>query len=141
MGELDDRQQITDVLVRYATGIDSKNWPLFRTCFTPDAESDYGSIGQWADADAITAHMAAVHEKYRATSHCMSNFVISVSGDHATAVSYVQCVLALDGEAEAGLEAVGRYEDALVRTDSGWQIAKRKMFMTRARAYGARRDA
>jgi 3-phenylpropionate/cinnamic acid dioxygenase small subunit len=137
MGELDDRQQITDVLVRYATGIDSKDWKLFRTCFTADAETDYGSIGGWSGADEITAWMAAAHEKYQATNHLMSNFVIDVSGDRATAVSYVHAVLALAGEDVRGLEAVGTYRDTLVRTGNGWQIEKRTAVMTRAQPYGA----
>ena len=138
MSGADDRQLITEVLVRYATGIDTKNWSLLRTCFTPEVDADYGAIGRWTDAGAITEHMAAVHEKYRATNHCLSNFVVDVSGDRASAVSYVQAVLALEGEAQAGLEAVGRYEDTLVRTADGWRIAKRTFLLTRTSTYGQR---
>jgi hypothetical protein len=29
-----DRAEISDVQLRYATGLDSRNWPLFRSCFT-----------------------------------------------------------------------------------------------------------
>jgi 3-phenylpropionate/cinnamic acid dioxygenase small subunit len=36
VSENDDRQQISDLLVRYATGIDRRDWPLFRTVFTED---------------------------------------------------------------------------------------------------------
>lgn len=44
------KADITDVLLRYATAIDTKDWELFRTCFTDDADADYGEIGQWSDA-------------------------------------------------------------------------------------------
>ena len=43
-----DHDLITDVLVRYATGIDTRNWPLFRTCFTDDVQADYGpGVRMW----------------------------------------------------------------------------------------------
>lgn len=138
MGESDDRQLITDALIRYATGIDTKNWPLFQTCFTPDVRADYGPIGVWTDAEALTAHMARAHEKYQATNHCLSNFVITVSGDRATSSCYVQCVLALTGAVDAGLEAVGRYEDTLIRSKNDWKIVTQAFFPTRAHAYGDR---
>jgi len=41
--ERSDHELITDVLVRYATGIDTKDWTLFRTCFTNDVSADYGT--------------------------------------------------------------------------------------------------
>ena len=47
MTEREDRQDISEVLVRYATGIDRRDWPLFRTVFTDDCELDYGEIGTW----------------------------------------------------------------------------------------------
>ena len=39
------RGDIAEVLVRYATGIDRRDWTLFRTCFTDDCDADYGDIG------------------------------------------------------------------------------------------------
>jgi len=46
------RQDIADILVRYATGIDRRDWALFRTCLTDDCDADYGDIGVWHGADA-----------------------------------------------------------------------------------------
>jgi SnoaL-like domain len=47
MTERDDRQDIFDVLIRYATGIDRRDWSLFRAVFTDDCILDYGEIGVW----------------------------------------------------------------------------------------------
>ncbi len=55
----DLRQDVADVLVRYAAGIDRKDWRLFRTCFTADCHADYGDIGTWDGADAITEYEPA----------------------------------------------------------------------------------
>jgi 3-phenylpropionate/cinnamic acid dioxygenase small subunit len=128
---LEDRQEITDVLVRYATGIDTKDWPLFRTVFTPDAVCDYGAFGHWTDIDGVTEFMIAAHERCASTRHCLSNFVIDVQGDQASATSYVQAVLAFDDVNEAWIDAVGAYQDTLVRTADGWRISARTVQMTR----------
>ena len=52
-----DKEQITEVLIRYATGIDSKDWVLLRTCWTEDVDVDYGEVGRYSGADAITGLM------------------------------------------------------------------------------------
>ena len=54
------RQDVAELLVRYATGIDRRDWPLLRSCFTDDCEADYGDIGRWHDAESITAATLAM---------------------------------------------------------------------------------
>ena len=73
------RQDVADVLVRYATGIDSRDWALFRSCFTDDCEADYGEIGVWHSADEITEWMRATHEPCGHTLHRITNQ--AVTGD------------------------------------------------------------
>ena len=51
------KQDIAEVLVRYATGIDRRDWDLFRSCFTADCVAEYEDIGTWESADAITDFM------------------------------------------------------------------------------------
>lgn len=132
----EDREQISDVLIRYATGIDTKNWPLFESCFAPDAISDFGGVGRWTDALSITAEMAERHEKYGQTAHSLTNFVIDVQGDTATATSYVHAVLVLAGDPDSWADAIGKYEDKLVRTPAGWKIAERKNHVARFLTHG-----
>lgn len=38
---LHDRAEISDVQLRYATGTDSRDWELFRSCFTERIEVDF----------------------------------------------------------------------------------------------------
>ena len=38
-----DRAEIHDVVIRYGWAIDTKDWDLLDTCFTPDAHLDYSS--------------------------------------------------------------------------------------------------
>lgn len=126
-----DHELISDVLVRYATGIDTKDWPLFRTCFTDDVHADYGQIGVWKGVDEITAYMTTTHARMPRTNHMMSNFSIEVDGDRASATSYVHVVLVIAEDPVMWIDGVGQYADELVRTDAGWRIRDRRYSMSR----------
>ena len=118
-----DKAQITEVLIRYATGIDSKNWPLFRTCWTDEVDLDYGEVGTFTYADAFTDLFAQLHDP---TFHRLSNFVITVDGDTATARTYVHAVLMVTSDDNsAWVDAIGHYDDELVRGPDGWRIRRR----------------
>lgn len=131
-GRRRDVELITDVLVRYATGIDTKNWTLFRSCFTDDARFDYGDIGQWSDTAGITEFMIAAHEGMSDTKHMLHNMVIDFhDDDNAGAVTYVHTVQALAADPTQWIDGVGQYEDHLVRADDGWRISARTFTQTR----------
>jgi hypothetical protein len=125
-----DREDIVDVLVRYATGIDSRDWSLFRTCFTDDAQFDYGGIGTWDDPDALTEYMRGSHSG--PSLHRLSNFVIDIDADQAVARTYVDAqVMCPRGFGVA--RTFGWYDDRLKRTSHRWRITFRQ-----ARLHGAR---
>ena len=131
----DAKQDIAEVLVRYSTGIDRRDWDLFRTCFTVDCHADYDGIGTWKGVDAITEFMIGSHADMGHTMHRLSNLAITVDGDKARARCYVDAVLmAPDGQ--TGLNPTGFYDDELVRTDVGWRIANRRFTMVHFRALG-----
>jgi len=121
-----DKEQIAEVLIRYATGIDSKDWPLFRSCWTDEIDVDYQQLGCFTSADALTDVMRQLHENMGPTYHRMSNFVITVDGDRATVRSYVQAVLMLQPDDSTNwVDALGHYDDVFVRTADGWRISER----------------
>lgn len=128
----DAKADITEVLLRYATAIDTKDWDLFRSCFTDDVDADYGEIGRWSDVGSITEFMAAVHEAMRDTKHMLHNMVIDmIDAGHATAVTYVHTVQALAADPKQWVDAVGQYRDELVATPDGWRITRRIFTQTR----------
>lgn len=128
----DDKAQITDVLIRYATGIDSKDWARFRTCWADEVDVDYGDLGKFTDADEFTAMMRQVHDGMGQTYHRISNAVIEVDGDRATARSYVHAVLmAVPDDSTSWIDAIGHYDDELARTADGWRIVKRTTHIAR----------
>jgi 3-phenylpropionate/cinnamic acid dioxygenase small subunit len=121
----DVRHDITDVLVRYATGIDSRDWSLFRSCFTDDCEADYGPIGAWHSADAITAWMKEAHEPCGHTLHRITNVGIEPLGEGIAVRSYVDAIV-MGPDNTSGTNAIGFYDDVFRHVEDGWKIARRR---------------
>lgn len=122
----DDRAQIAEVLIRYATGIDRRDWALFRSCWTDAIDADYDTVGRFSNANEITDAMTTIHANMGPTYHRMSNFVIDVDGDRAAVRSYVHAVLMVTaGDPNNWVDAIGHYEDVFVRTAEGWRISNR----------------
>lgn len=135
MTEREDRQDIADVLLRYATGIDRRDWPLFRTVFTDDCELDYGEIGVWNGVDAVTEFMQQTHAMAGHTLHRLTNQVIVLDGDRAEARTYVDALIMVANNA-SGVNGIGYYDDQIVRTDAGWRIARRRFTAVRVATVG-----
>jgi hypothetical protein len=132
-----DKEQIAEVLIRYATGIDSKDWPLLRSCWTDEIDVDYQQLGRFTSPDALTDVMRQLHENMGPTYHRLSNFVINVDGDRATVRSYVHAVLMLQPDDDTNwVDALGHYDDVFVRTAEGWRINKRVSRTARTLAGG-----
>ena len=136
MTDREDRQDISDLLVRYATGIDRRDWPLFRTVFTDDCELDYGEIGIWRGIDAVAEFMEQSHATAGHTMHRLTNQVIEVDGDTARARTYVDALIML-ADNSSGVNAAGFYDDEFVRTEQAWQIARRRFTQVRVAAVGS----
>jgi 3-phenylpropionate/cinnamic acid dioxygenase small subunit len=135
MTERGDRQDISELLVRYATGIDRRDWTLFRTVFTDDCELDYGEIGAWKGVDAVTSFMEQVHALAGHTMHRLSNQAITVDGDNATARTYIDGLI-MTADNTAGVNAIGFYDDEIIRTEDEWRIARRRYTQVRLTTIG-----
>lgn len=121
-------QDVADVLLQYATGIDRRDWIAFRRCFTEDCEADYGDIGLWHSADEITTWMREVHDQCGYTLHRITNQVVEPNATGVNARSYVDA-LVLGPDNQTGAHSAGFYDDELVMTVDGWKIARRRFTM------------
>lgn len=136
LNELHDRTQITEVIYRYSTGVDTKNWQLFRTCFTDPLNADFTSTGAPAPRTFPLDTWIRVVQKtlspFRLTQHYNSNVTIKVNGDEATAVVYLKArhLPADDPGGSKFWDVGGYYTDRLVRTPDGWKIASVKFTQT-----------
>jgi 3-phenylpropionate/cinnamic acid dioxygenase small subunit len=137
-GEVDRdvRQDVADLLVRYASGIDRRDWTLLRSCFTDDCVADYGDIGRWEGGDAITEWMRKTHEPLGHTLHRITNQSFAWEGEAVSARSYVDALVLLSDNIR-GAQSAGRYDDVVVRTAEGWKIARRTFTLIRLQMLGA----
>jgi 3-phenylpropionate/cinnamic acid dioxygenase small subunit len=127
-----DRTAISDVQLRYATGVDTRDWPLFRSCFTDEIETDVssavGSPPQRIKADDWVARVRRIINGMKATQHMITNHVITLNGDEATCVAYVQARHHLPNETSGSDQVMyGYYTNRFVRTADGWKIRARKL--------------
>jgi 3-phenylpropionate/cinnamic acid dioxygenase small subunit len=135
VSEREDRQDIADVLLRYATGIDRRDWPLFRTVFTDECQLDYGEVGTWNGVNAVTEFMQQAHAMAGHTMHRLTNQLIEVDGDKAQSRTYVDALI-MAGDSNSGVNAARFYDDDLVRTSDGWRVARRQFIQVRVAPVG-----
>jgi 3-phenylpropionate/cinnamic acid dioxygenase small subunit len=128
----EDERAIRQLLLRYATGIDTRDWRLFRSCFAQDCEADYGSFGHWRGLREIVEYMEAAHRHMGPTLHRITNIVIENRNDQWHARSYVDAILPEAMQGGLTHRAAGFYDDCLVRTSDGWKISRRKFTMVAA---------
>ena len=133
--EISDRIEINDLLVRYTVAIDEKDWELLDTVYTPDAKVDYTSSGGIkGEYPEVRAWLAKALAAFPMTQHLISNSVVELAGDRATARTMVFNPMGTAND-RGGYKLFfvgGWYEDKLVRTAAGWRIAERferKAFM------------
>lgn len=129
-----DRAAISDVVYAYATGLDRREWTVFRSIFTDTIEMDFQSIGLPAiriDADEWVRDTKRLFAGFAATQHTSTNHTHDVRGDEATCTSNMQATHFVDRQPNDGLEngadcwtIGGYYIDELVRSAQGWKLAK-----------------
>lgn len=120
----EDRAAVLDVLARFAHGIDTRDWALYRSVFTDEVDVDYssyrpGSVGRMA-ADTWVERARRLFPGLDATAHVLVNPWLQRDGD---AVS-VQTSMRADHFREGARYTLGgRYVHRLVPTPGGWRIS------------------
>jgi ketosteroid isomerase-like protein len=118
---------IRDVIDRYATALDRRDWDHVRSCFTADCHADYERFGRWTEREAFMEWLETLHRDLGPTLHRITNHQIEVDGDRARATSYLDALLQLPHQDRDLLHVVGKYVDGLVRTEGGWRISDRRV--------------
>ena len=124
--QLADRTAILDVVIAYASALDTKDWTALESLFTTDATWEYEAGGErLLGPDAIVAQIAAALRPLEATQHLCGNHVVRLAGDQAEHSCYFQAQhVRHDGATYLG---AGRYTDRLCRTPDGWRFTHRRL--------------
>ncbi len=123
-----DRNEIIDLFSRYATGIDTRDAALYRSCFTDALAWDMMGQGLTEGAADVWVETALNTVQFFATTqHIITNHVIDIDGDEATAVAYLQ---AQHWNADAATLVGGYYSNRLQRTPEGWKFCRIELKIT-----------
>ncbi len=132
---LSDHHDLHELVVAYATAIDTRDFDALDMVFTPDAMIDYramgGIAGRYPD---VKAWLCTVLPQFPHYQHMVGNLSIRLDGEaaHGRTICFNPMEVALpDGGTQVmflGLWYVDRFE----RTVRGWRIAER----VETRCYG-----
>lgn len=111
--ELALRAAIIDVQHRYALGIDTRNWELYRSVFAEQVRFDFtdwfGGAAEELAADEWVARICAGISGFDGTQHQISNHVVTPHGDGVTCLSYIVARHYLRIDETHHVQAVGGY--------------------------------
>jgi ketosteroid isomerase-like protein len=124
LNAIQDRIEITDVLYRYASTIDTFDLDSLRGTLTDDLWARYGNADPVIGGDAVAAWIAQAIEPVIWQHHLLSVYHVEIDGDEAKALVYHTSHQLFEDEPESAKVLVGRYNNELRRETDGWKISK-----------------
>jgi len=134
-----DHEELVELLARYASIPDTKDWDaLPPTVFTDRVEVDFESTGAGpafeTDRTTFIDGLRTFFAGWQATHHAITNHRIHVEGDAATIRAHIHAQHWLSPELAAPHRnrwlVVGFYDDEAVRTSDGWRLRKVRLTVT-----------
>lgn len=134
---LQDHAACVDLLCRYASGVDHKDWDLWRSAFGERVVWDFETVFGEPPVDRLVTdivdQMQVMFTGFAATQHAITSHRVSLDGDTAHISAHIRADHWVDPElAPPGQNCwtlIGFYEDDAVRTADGWQLVKVRLDM------------
>lgn len=148
MQRLVAKSEIQDVLLRYARGVDRRDWDMVRAAYHDGATDLHGDFD--GDADGVVAFIQARHRDGGQAMHFLGNCLIEfLRPDTALVETYFSSRRIGPFESDAmrnlaegsdisDLDVLGRYLDHFAKRDGGWRIARRIVVYEAVRHVAAR---
>src|SRR5262245_61956972 len=127
-----DRVELEDLMNRYATAIDLRDWACLNTVFAEgEIEADFTSMGVKqvfrGPAERWIGTVRQTITGFDGTQHFFANHLARVDGDSAVDTRYMQARHQLGPE---HYTVGGYYTGHMIRTSDGWRIARYKLTVT-----------
>lgn len=120
--EIGARLEIQQQLANYARGVDTSDWTLYRSVFTPDADLDYTqSLPLRGTPDDVVAVFEPAFAGIPWAQHYITNVSFDFDGPdraHVRAMFYNPCQLPFLDEVS---HFYGYYDHEFVKTPNGWK--------------------
>jgi hypothetical protein len=139
-----DRMEIQNVMLRYARGVDRRDWELVRATFFEDGTDHHTDFK--GKRDEFVEWVSGKHASVAKSTHFLGNCLIEFASDDVAVVeTYFHAILELGAEAEAHrkmllekgdsaqadgrirVEVLGRYLDRFERRHGDWRVAERRV--------------
>ena len=126
----DDKLAVAETVYRYATGIDTRDFTLYRSIFAPQVAIDFSSYSgaepSMMTGDQWVAGVRPLFTGLAATQHSMTNPIAEIDGDTARCLMYMQAHhVHVPADPTSWFTIGGFYDDRLVRSvdgPAGWLI-------------------
>jgi 3-phenylpropionate/cinnamic acid dioxygenase small subunit len=120
------REAVVEVLLDYATAMDTRDWARLAACFTTDCTATYRDTVLHGP-QAVVEFMRPGHDGLDGSVHRLSNIraTVDLGANTARSTSYVDALLVNRRHPDGPTyRSVGVYRDVL-RREGGWRIAER----------------
>lgn len=122
-----DRFELQDVMLRYTSGVDERDFDLYRSCFADHAEMIGFAPDPVVGADVWLAFVERALEPYSATQHLLGPQLARVVGDSAHARTDVQALHFLKDPPGTTFTLWATYETDFERIGGSWKITRHRL--------------
>jgi 3-phenylpropionate/cinnamic acid dioxygenase small subunit len=131
-----DRLEIIELMNAYASGLDARDWPLWRSVFTDETIFDLSSWNQIParilNADKVVRSQARMFAELSVTQHFLTNHRITIDEDTARCIAHMRAEhwLKNDDGSDSRYTMFGYYDDKFIRTSEGWKMCEMQLNVT-----------
>ncbi len=135
--DLADEADLRDLIHRYALGLDTRDWDLWRSAFTDEViidTSDYEPEPppRRLPVDVYVSFVSRLFAGFEATQHLIGSHRFAIDGDQATITAHFRAEhWATVEQGGDRYTMFGTYVDECERTADGWRISSVKLHLLR----------
>ena len=122
-----DRIALQDVLLKYAAGVDERDFELYRSCFTDDVEVVGMARQPIHGADAWLEFVIKALDLYTSTQHMLGPQLATIDGDTAHCRTDLQATHVLKDPKGQMFTLWATYLSDMTRTDGVWRIHRHEL--------------
>ena len=124
---LADRIALQDVMLKYAAGVDERDFDLYSSCFMENVEIlDFGDSAIHGRDNWVVFVREALNA-YGPTQHMLSPQFATITGDDAHCRTDVQALHYLKAPEGEILTLWATYETDMKRIDGDWKISRHRL--------------